>query len=333
MALSISSNQAASRAAEQLSKNTRLLQKSMNRLSTGKKVSSPIDDPGSLAVSMKLQASINRLAGAQNNVQNALSFMEVQDGLLYTAGNILGRMGELKGLSSQDPMKSDQDSASYNNEFKDLQMQLYDISQMSFNGVSLFANHTTKDGSTEALFNAQDQSLSFDNTISIFTSSSGGSGSKISINKSLLLSALTFKTDKSLAGTVTDGSSDWSTVDSTDKSAYTVTTQNAWITLASTTLDNAMNLDQISMGIFEKSLENMSYLRAQNGASQSRLSFNIESLAQQRTNLQSALGRIVDTDLAVESSNLQKYSLLSQASATVLARANTSMEIALLLLR
>ena len=64
MALSISSNQAASRAAEQLSKNTRLLQKSMNRLSTGKKVSSPIDDPGSLAVSMKLQASINRLAGA-----------------------------------------------------------------------------------------------------------------------------------------------------------------------------------------------------------------------------------------------------------------------------
>ena len=94
-----------------------------------------------------------------------------------------------------------------------------------------------------------------------------------------------------------------------------------------------MNLDQISMGIFEKSLENMSYLRAQNGASQSRLSFNIESLAQQRTNLQSALGRIVDTDLAVESSNLQKYSLLSQASATVLARANTSMEIALLLLR
>jgi flagellin len=305
----------------------------MNRLSTGKKVSSPIDDPGSLAVSMKLQASINRLAGAQNNVQNALSFMEVQDGLLYTAGNILGRMGELKGLSSQDPMKSDQDSASYNNEFKDLQMQLYDISQMSFNGVSLFANYTTKDGSTEALFNAQDQSLSFDNTISIFTSSSGGTGSKISINKSLLLSALTFKTDKSLAGTVTDGSSDWSTVESTDKSAYTVTTQNAWITLASTTLDNAMNLEQISMGIFEKSLENMSYLRAQNGASQSRLSFNIESLAQQRTNLQSALGRIVDTDLAVESSNLQKYSLLRQASATVLARANTSMEIALLLLR
>ena len=333
MALSISSNQAASRAAEQLSKNNRLLQKAMNRLSTGRRIASPVDDPGSLAVSMKLEASISRLAGAQNNVQNALSFMEVQDGLLYTAGNILGRMGELKGLSSQDPMKSDQDSASYNNEFKDLQMQLYDISQMTFNGVSLFANTTTENGTTEALFNAQSQDLSLDNTISIYTSTSGGAGAKISLNKALLLSALTFKTDKSLAGTETGGASNWSTVAATDKSGYTVSTPNVWVTLASETLDGAMNLDQISMGIFEVSLENISFLRAQNGGSQSRLSFNIESLAQQKTNLTSALGRIVDSDLAVESSNLKKYSILSQASASVLAQANASMDVALLLLR
>jgi len=333
MALSISSNQAASRAAEQLSKNNRLLQKAMNRLSSGRRIASPVDDPGSLAVSMKLEASISRLAGAQNNVQNALSFMEVQDGMLYTAGNILGRMGELKGLSSQDPMKSDQDSASYNNEFKDLQMQLYDISQMTFNGVSLFANTTTENGSTEALFNAQSQDLSRDNTISIYTSTSGGAGAKISLNKALLLSALTFKTDKSLAGTEIGGASNWSTVTATDKSGYTVSTQDVWVTLASETLDGAMNLDQISMGIFEVSLENLSFLRAQNGGTQSRLSFNIESLAQQKTNLSSALGRIVDSDLAVESSNLKKYSILSQASASVLAQANASMDVALLLLR
>lgn len=333
MALNIYTNTAAARAGEQLSKNNRLLQKAMNRLSSGRRIASPVDDPGSLAVSMKLEASISRLAGAQNNVQNALSFMEVQDGMLYTAGNILGRMGELKGLSSQDPMKSDQDSASYNNEFKDLQMQLYDISQMTFNGVSLFANTTTENGSTEALFNAQSQDLSRDNTISIYTSTSGGAGAKISLNKALLLSALTFKTDKSLAGTEIGGASNWSTVTATDKSGYTVSTQDVWVTLASETLDGAMNLDQISMGIFEVSLENLSFLRAQNGGTQSRLSFNIESLAQQKTNLSSALGRIVDSDLAVESSNLKKYSILSQASASVLAQANASMDVALLLLR
>ena len=45
----------------------------------------------------------------------------------HMVGKIVDRMSELKGLSSQDPMKSDQDRASYNNEFKDLQAQLYDI--------------------------------------------------------------------------------------------------------------------------------------------------------------------------------------------------------------
>ena len=67
-----------------------------------------MDNPGGLAVSMKLQASINRLSGAANNVQNALSFLEVQDGMLESVGNIVDRMSELKGLASQDPMKSDQ---------------------------------------------------------------------------------------------------------------------------------------------------------------------------------------------------------------------------------
>ena len=45
---------------------------------------------------------------------------------------------ELKGLGSQDPMKSSQDIASYDLEFHDLQRQLYDMSQMTFNGASLF---------------------------------------------------------------------------------------------------------------------------------------------------------------------------------------------------
>src|SRR5210317_667774 len=143
MSLNISTNTAALRAGAYLSRNNALLQRSLDRLASGKKLTTPIEDPGGLAVSMKLSSAINRVTGAQNNVQNAISFMEVQDGMLDTVGKIIDRMSELKGLSSQDPMKSEQDRASYNNEFKDLQMQLYDISQMKFNGVSIFANHRT----------------------------------------------------------------------------------------------------------------------------------------------------------------------------------------------
>ena len=88
---------------------------------------------------MKLNAAVSRLSGARNNVQNATSFLEVQDGVLEGVGRIVTRMAELKGLGSQDPMKSDQDIESYDLEFHDLQRQLYDMSQMTFNGASLFA--------------------------------------------------------------------------------------------------------------------------------------------------------------------------------------------------
>ena len=54
-------------------------------------------------------------------MQNGISFAEIQDGVLETVGRIVGRMAELKGMATQDPLKSSQDVESYNNEFRDLQ--------------------------------------------------------------------------------------------------------------------------------------------------------------------------------------------------------------------
>ena len=351
MSLNISTNTAALKAGINLAFNTKQLHASMNRLSSGKKLSSPVSDPGSLAVSMKLQSSISRLAGARNNVQNAISFLEVQDGLLDTVGNIISRMSELKGLGSQDPMKSDQDIASYNNEFKDLQLQLYSISQQKFNGVSLFANNTLKEGANgagtvtgdtrngEVRFNGKDQNTTYDNTISIHTSAEGGSGSKISIHKAILLSALTLNPnggEVNLAGdaTATTGfqSGFWSTVDNSRISAPN-DSDGDYLTLASEVLSDTLSLGQISVGVLTKALENVAFLRAQNGGSQSRLSFNADSLAYQSSNMQSALGRIVDVDIAEETMKLSKYNVLAQAAASMLAQANVSTDLALMLLR
>ena len=331
MSINISTNTAALRAGSYLAQNNAKLQRSFDRLSSGKKLSSPIEDPGGLAVSMKLSAAINRLAGAQNNVQNATSFLEVQDGMLDTVGRIVDRMSELKGLASQDPMKSAQDRASYNNEFKDLQVQLYNISQQGFNGVSLFANHTTGDNGdvtgTEILFDAEDTTRSMDNTLTIFTSTEGSGGSKVSVYKSSLLSALTLQTDKTLAGSVaTPGNAAWSAVVANQ-------TDNNMVTFAADEIRNAIDLDDISVGVITQALENVSYLRAQNGGSQSRLAFNLESLTQQKTNMRAALGRIVDVDFAEESTNVAKYSILNQAAASMLAQANASSDVALMLLR
>ena len=166
-----------------------------------------------------------------------------------------------------------------------------------------------------------------DHTIDIFTSGEGSAGSKVSIHKSALLSALTLKTDKSLAGEVGTGAY-WSTVNADNGNATT-----KLVTFAASEIGNTISLGQISVGVITQALENVSYLRAQNGGSQSRLAFNLESLTQQKTNMRAALGRIVDVDIAEESTNVAKYSILNQAAASMLAQANASSDVALMLLR
>ena len=329
MPFNISTNSAAASAGYYLGKNQSALQKSLTRLASGKKIIAPYDDPGSLSVSMKLQASINRLAGAENNVKNAISFLEVQDGIMSFAGRIVDRMAELKGLSSQDPMKSSQDQASYNDEFKDLQVQLYQMSQQTFNGVSLFARYSTDangqvvvSSSTETVFRGD---TSQDNTLTIFTSSDGSTGSRVSVHKSAYLSALTINTGASDLSVSVWGAS--------DKYNATTNATGQVFSFAATSLAATFTLDQISVGVFAKALENIASLRAQNGGTMSRLTFSAEMISQMRTNMKAALGRIVDVDIAAESTELAKNNVLVQASAAMLSQANSSTDVALMLLR
>jgi len=332
MAVQISTNTAAGKASFYLSQNQKRLSRTLDRLSSGKRLTSPVDDPGSLAVAMKLEAAINRTKGAVNNINNAISFLEVQDGMLETAGKIIDRMSELKGLASQDPMKSEQDQASYDNEFRDLQMQLSDIAEMKFNGVSLFANFASDETdaatSDEAIFKGDKQSLSMDNSMTIYTSSEGSAGSKVSVHKLLLLSALTVKQDLTIGYEWSDAH-----VPNEGNSKAEAAKTNEIVSFASTSLGGTLSLKQISVGVINQVLENISYLRAQNGSSGSRLYFSSDSLAKQKTNMRAALGRIVDADIAEETTNLAKYQVLSQAAASMLSQANANTEIALMLIR
>jgi len=308
MSININTNMAAARASYQLSKNNAALQKSLNRLASGSRITKPADDAGGLAVAMKLKGSINRLKGVEKNIGNAVSFLQVQDGILDSAGKIMDRMAELKSLS-QDVLKNSSDIANYNSEFKSLQVQLFQIAQTKFNGVSMFG------AGASAVFGG---GSSKDVTISIFTSANGEGGPKVSIQRSMLLSALTIQTTHtSLA------SSAWSS---------TLNSSGTTKTFAVSVTSSAMVLNDVSVGVFTQALENIATLRAENGAAVSRLEFAQESSAQRRTNLEAAHGRIMDVDIATESTALAKYNILVQASASMLAQANQSSSVALMLL-
>ena len=137
MSVVINTNYAATVASDNLATSNSMLQKSLNRLSSGSKIVSPADDAGGLAVSMKLSAAAVRQGAVAINIGNAVSLLQSQDGALKVTGQVLQRISELRVLND-DVTKSTSDKANYNAEFTALQAQLTANANETFNGVSLF---------------------------------------------------------------------------------------------------------------------------------------------------------------------------------------------------
>ena len=137
--ISINTNTASSMAAYNLGSTNVNLQRSLQKLSSGQRINSSFDDAGGLAVSMKLSASIRRTEATQANVNNALSYLQTQDGVLKNADKILGRLAELAQLST-DVTKSTGDRALYQTEFSGLTNALSALTSEAFNGVELFSS-------------------------------------------------------------------------------------------------------------------------------------------------------------------------------------------------
>ena len=72
----------------------------------------------------------------------------------------------------------------------------------------------------------------------------------------------------------------------------------------------------------QAAIENLAELRAQNGAEQSRLSYSLDMLKVNKGNLEAANSRIIDVDVASESTQLARYNILQQAGTAMLAQAN-----------
>jgi flagellin len=324
MPLTINTNMAASRASYFLSKNNDALQKSLDRLSSGRKITQPSDDAGGLAVSMKMKGSIDNLRGAANNISNALSFLQVQDGILDSAGQIVSRMAELQSLST-DVLKSSTDIDNYESEFNDLRSQLNELTKSKFNGVQLFGDWTDNNGtpvlSSHAdghVFGADDSEAQ--NVLSVSVSSDGST--TIDIGRSLLGSALMVDRVGAAQGAlVADAAVKAGLVraltDGTDDKTLEVTAANTHYTAAA----------------FTQALDNVASLRATNGGQASRLQYAQESIATQISNMEAALGRILDVDIAAETTNLAKQQILVQASASMVAQANSANQVALMLLQ
>jgi len=90
---------------------------------------------------------------------------------------------------------------------------------------------------------------------------------------------------------------------------------------------------QAAVITMQAAIQNLATIRANNGAEQSRLTFAADMLAVNKTNLESANSRIIDVDVADESTKLARYNILQQAGTAMLAQANQSTQSILRLLQ
>ena len=321
MGISINTNVAATRAGMYLASNHANLQKSLDRLSSGKRITEPADDAGGLAVSMKLEHVSKVLTGASHNISNAVSFLQVQDGILDTAGKIVTRMGELQGMAT-DVTKNSTDIDNYELEFNDLRAQLYDLTQTEFNGIRLFGDWQA-DGAAAARSAANNAfGGATGQTLSVIISEDGTTN--VLIERALLGGALMLdNTGATSVGGVMGAAG----------AAIPGLIKDPAFADAATLENTGAASTHYTAAAFTQALENIATLRATNGGQVQRLMYAQSNVDTQVTNLTAANGRIMDVDIAAESSNLARQQVLVQASAAMTAQANVANDVALMLLQ
>jgi flagellin len=327
MPIVVNSNASATEASFNLSRNNEALRKSLGRLSSGKRISNPADDAGGLAVAYKLNSTINRSYATIQNAQNSLSYLQVQDSSLATVGKILDRMAELRTMA-QDITKNSGDIENYSKEFIELQSQLRQIKEEKFNGISLFS---VRDG-TAAGSKAQ------------MTKATGGgvyvdaSGASIAYNK-FGRELVTHPSGNTGNGSISLNVVNLQFVLSLNGSANAnvnlggIGHTNSGITTTGLGGDNFITrIRDVSVSEIINAIEKLADARAENGAEQNRIMNSINLLQTNVTNLEAAHGRIMDADIALESTRFARYNVLVQASAAMTAQANQMTNIALSLL-
>src|SRR5579863_3523723 len=137
MGIVVNTNTSAMNTATLLSQSNAALQASLARLSSGSKITSPADDSAGLAVSLQLVAQQGENTAASNNISDAISYNQTQNGYLSQVTSALDRMSELS-VQAQDVTKSNSDRSLYQQEFSTLATYVNNVSTENFNGVSLF---------------------------------------------------------------------------------------------------------------------------------------------------------------------------------------------------
>ena len=363
----INTNIASLRATRLLGETATRLQRSLSHLSSGSKITSPEEDAAGLGVSAKLNSQNIRNSAATSNLENAISLVQTQDGYLQQVQKALDRMGELSILA-QDVTKSDADRANYDAEYQTLKAHIEEAFGKDFNGVPLFGGGEVTNtsqavagtGEQSNVISTGGNSGTVSITFNTFASadsfrvyypprSSGGSriadSGAVAGAGSLSVSFGEGESSQ-IEIVVNEGNNTGSTwtynVDitaqnnphkfvTTDGSGARFSLSNIRTISASGSVATSDAAAGALTGI-KTAIQGVAQRRAQVGANLTRLRSHVEELGILTQNLDTARSRITDVDVASESTQFARNSILNQSGTVLVAQANLLPNLALRLL-
>ena len=133
----INTNIAASVTANAMKSNQRVMENTMERLSTGMRINSASDDAAGLAIGSKMESQIRGLSQAVRNANDGISMIQTADGAASEINNMFQRMREL-AVQAQNGTNGANDLTNLNKEFNSLATEIDRVAAATtFNGQDL----------------------------------------------------------------------------------------------------------------------------------------------------------------------------------------------------
>jgi flagellin len=316
MPLVINTNVSSLNAQRHLQASRNDLETAMERLSSGKRINSAMEDAAGLTIAHSLETKVKSLETAARNANDAISLIHLAEGAMDAVSSMLVRMREL-ATQALNGTYSSTDRTNLDAEFQQLSDEITRVANNTyFNGISVIGSYDTLN--FQIGYEASDsislgtQRISADYIGTMVYEDGGGT---------------TTTTNASIAdtGTITSGSLSITNQPTVDSSA--VTLSEVGLTGSDTT--NAAS----ALTVVDAAISQIDSYRVSMGAVANRLDHSVENLYSRIEQQTAAMSRIQDADYAVESANLARAQVLQQAGTAMLAQANASTQNVLSLLK
>jgi len=338
----------------------------MQRLSSGLRINSAADDAAGLAVAGKMESQLKGINMAVRNAQDGVGLIQTAESGLNEIRNMVLRIRELAVQMANGIYEDTPDRANAQLEVTALLNQVTLIANNtrfndvalidgSFTGVTIQAGNTTSETIELSFINVASDMMtlaagtpggSYDiaagtysgiavegtsgsGTGATFNVVSSGAGASATITATLVTAGSGYAVGDTitLGGEIIDTTSGTAT---TDDVTFVITDQGLAINQATVATQSDAT---VAIGTMDTALQTIAGEQAKFGSLINRLNFSVANLSKASVMTEQAVGRIMDADFALETTNLSKQQILNQAATSMLAQANQSKQSILALLQ